>query len=347
MHPDLTRETSAVVALVIDDLASLARSIRQESGRVAAGAWRIGSLLAEAREKTGAAALTVWAQEELQLSRATAYRYLSIFEAFPDPAVLERSGVSMRVLYRLAGSPEEVRDELTERLEEGEKLTEDDVRAARGEDLSAPAGVTLERSAEERRQKALQGDRCFTPEDLVELARDLMGGIELDPATEPQAQRVVRADRFFTKHDNGLQQDWVARTLFLNPPYSKEAGGVGEWVDKLLDAVGNGHVQQAVIVTKSKTETGWYKRLGEFFWRAQIWGRVAFVRPEGVEDHGAGWDGTSLSYFGPHEARFVEKLKERSDILPPRHWLEAALEDAARPQPELRLEGPAPEEVER
>lgn len=325
---NLTRETSAFVVPAADSLESTAMAIRVESGRVAESAWRIGSHLAEAREKIGAAALVVWARDELQLSRATTYRYLGVFEAFPDPTVLSRAGVSMRVLYKLAGSPEEVRDELVERIEDGEQLTEEDVAEARSEDLDAQRGVSLERSAAERR--ASNGDRWFTPEWLIDLAREVMGGgIDLDPATESTANAVVRAERIYTAADNGLEQRWLADRLLLNPPYSKEAGGVGAWIDHLIDAHANDYVKQAIVITKSKTETGWYRRLGEYGWRCQLLGRVSFVPGPGQEGDGAGWNGTTISYLGPNVAAFVHAFDGRGDLMPPRHWLEAALEDAA------------------
>lgn len=57
----------------------------------------------------------------------------------------------------------------------------------------------------------------FTPPDIVELARRVLGGFDLDPASCAKANEVVRATRYYTKEDDGLEQPWEGR-VFLNPP---------------------------------------------------------------------------------------------------------------------------------
>lgn len=57
----------------------------------------------------------------------------------------------------------------------------------------------------------------YTPVEIVEAARSVLGVIDLDPASCLEAQRVVKAERFFTRGVNGLVQPWRGR-VFLNPP---------------------------------------------------------------------------------------------------------------------------------
>lgn len=57
----------------------------------------------------------------------------------------------------------------------------------------------------------------YTPPEITDRCRTVMGGIDLDPASSPAANRLVRADEFFSKEDNGLSLTWEGR-VFLNPP---------------------------------------------------------------------------------------------------------------------------------
>ena len=63
----------------------------------------------------------------------------------------------------------------------------------------------------------------FTPHDVVDRARRLLGGIDLDPASCPKANEIVRAERIFTKDDDGLSRRWLGR-VWCNPPGGKIAG---------------------------------------------------------------------------------------------------------------------------
>lgn len=66
-------------------------------------------------------------------------------------------------------------------------------------------------------------DRWFTPPNVLDLARVVLGPIELDPASETAANASVRADRFFTEADDGLIIDWgyCDGPVWLNPPGGK------------------------------------------------------------------------------------------------------------------------------
>jgi hypothetical protein len=67
----------------------------------------------------------------------------------------------------------------------------------------------------------------YTPPEIVDAARELMGGIDLDPASDAAGNAVVRAERIFTDRDNGLRRSWSGR-IWLNPPTPPK-----EWWAKL------------------------------------------------------------------------------------------------------------------
>lgn len=58
----------------------------------------------------------------------------------------------------------------------------------------------------------------YTPSDIVEAARRVLGSIDLDPASCAEANEVVQATSFLTEVDDGLVAPWPGRNVFLNPP---------------------------------------------------------------------------------------------------------------------------------
>ncbi|MFM7854142.1 MAG: DNA N-6-adenine-methyltransferase, partial [Flammeovirgaceae bacterium] len=59
----------------------------------------------------------------------------------------------------------------------------------------------------------------YTPADIVNKARLVLGSIDTDPASNIIAQQVVLADKYYTSETNGLDKDWCG-SVWMNPPYS-------------------------------------------------------------------------------------------------------------------------------
>jgi hypothetical protein len=57
----------------------------------------------------------------------------------------------------------------------------------------------------------------FTPTEIVEAARQVLGRIDIDPASCAKAQEVIQAGLFFTEAENGLAQKWRGRVWLINP----------------------------------------------------------------------------------------------------------------------------------
>jgi hypothetical protein len=57
----------------------------------------------------------------------------------------------------------------------------------------------------------------YTPINILEAARTVLGGFDLDPASSIEANQLVRATRIYTEKDNGLALPWEGR-LLVNPP---------------------------------------------------------------------------------------------------------------------------------
>jgi phage N-6-adenine-methyltransferase len=96
----------------------------------------------------------------------------------------------------------------------------------------------------------------FTPPDLLDRARRVLGDFDLDPASHPAAQRQVMAAEFFTKDDDGLAKNWHGR-VWLNPPYAQPH--IANFVQKMIAEIGAGRVTAAIMLTHNYTDTAWFQ----------------------------------------------------------------------------------------
>ena len=102
----------------------------------------------------------------------------------------------------------------------------------------------------------------YTPSFFVERVREVLGGIELDPASCHKANETVKADNIFTKEDDGLQKHWETNSLFVNPPYGKNAWGstAGMFLDKFLASYETGIMKNGVILLKASIGYQWFAK---------------------------------------------------------------------------------------
>jgi len=102
------------------------------------------------------------------------------------------------------------------------------------------------------------GDEWYTPSDIIDLARIVLGSIDLDPASTDSANAIVRAASYYTKDDDGLMLPWYGR-VWLNPPYSIPL--INRFTDRVLSEYGSGKISAAIVLTNNSSETKWFQSL--------------------------------------------------------------------------------------
>lgn len=150
----------------------------------------------------------------------------------------------------------------------------------------------------------------YTPPDLIERARTLLGAIDLDPASSEVAQQWIQATTYYTV-ETPIQQPWAGR-IWLNPPFDDTP----TWVDRLDSEYIHGAVTSAVLLVNSAPGYIWWEDL----WRRRpvcmLRDRVCFWTPEGRQDDPAK-KGTTIAYYGEDIRLFTEIFGELGRIILP------------------------------
>ena len=88
-----------------------------------------------------------------------------------------------------------------------------------------------------------------TPQDTFdELDREFH--FTLDPCCTHEN---AKCDRHFTKEDDGLNQNWLNDTVFMNPPYGRE---ISKWMRKSY--LSRSSTTTIVCLVPARTDTAWW-----------------------------------------------------------------------------------------
>lgn len=99
-------------------------------------------------------------------------------------------------------------------------------------------------------QHSSASNEHYTPREIIEAAREVMGAIDLDPATTLAVNTaIVQARKIYTFDDNGLVQPWSGR-VWLNPPGGRERNKsrAAIWWNKLANEYALGQVTEAIFL---------------------------------------------------------------------------------------------------
>jgi len=144
----------------------------------------------------------------------------------------------------------------------------------------------------------------YTPHNVIERARAVLGVIDCDPASCAYAQQTVKARQYFDKHQNGLAQPWHGR-VWLNPPYAPPL--INKFVAKLLAEWDARRVDACLMLTHNYSDSSWFHdaaACADAICFTQ--GRIAFYDPNGAPARPT--QGQSFFYFGREVDRFKHEF---------------------------------------
>ncbi|MES0444951.1 MAG: hypothetical protein ABUJ92_00260 [Desulfobacterales bacterium] len=187
----------------------------------------------------------------------------------------------------------------------------------------------------------------YTPSEIVEAAREVMGVIHLDPASSLLANQTVKADNFYagllhvekvggwdlpalTSLSGGLERTWHGN-IWMNHPFSRGEApcktvcvkeicqkrgyhtairipGNRQWIAYLAQQYKIGNIEQSCNITYVNTSETWFRPLLEHL-QCFIYGRTNYYRPDGTKKKGV-TKGSVVTYIGPNVDRFREVFSE-------------------------------------
>ena len=149
----------------------------------------------------------------------------------------------------------------------------------------------------------------YTPINIIESARAVLGVIDLDPASNPVANEIVKAEKFYTKEDDGLSFSWFGN-VWINPPYAQPL--IQDFANKIISERDN--CNQLIVLVNNATETKWFQCLMQ---KADAVcfpkGRVKFWNPDKVS--ATPLQGQSIIYFGHNISKFLQEFKAYGFVL--------------------------------
>jgi len=149
----------------------------------------------------------------------------------------------------------------------------------------------------------------FTPMEIIQSARNVMGNIDVDPASCYEANKIVKADYFYTKETDGLNGQWNGN-VWLNPPYSMPH--VKMFTEMVILEYEEGRVNHAFVLVNNATDTDWFQSL--FHYPVCFFdGRVKFWNPN--KNNLGARQGQAVFYLGSNVNGFLNEFDKYGNVL--------------------------------
>lgn len=162
-----------------------------------------------------------------------------------------------------------------------------------------------------------QSNEWYTPPEVIDLVRAVLGQIDLDPASAPYPQHYIGAGTFWTKNDDGLSKEWFGR-VFCNPPYGKTGGKSNQdvWAQKLTAEYEKGNVTEALLLVNTTHGYSWYENIYTKRPVCFVRRRMSFLNENGLTV-GQAKRGQTIVYFGKNIEKFRIIFSKAGRVLLP------------------------------
>lgn len=146
----------------------------------------------------------------------------------------------------------------------------------------------------------------YTPKDILDKARRVLGDIDLDVASSDNANRRVRATTYYTAQNDGLQHEWTGR-VWMNPPYAQPL--INEFCEKFIRHWQFGNITAGLVLVNNATETAWFQTLATSATMICFPSRrIRFVSDTG--ELGQPLQGQAILYFGEQSYTFQKQFSD-------------------------------------
>jgi ParB family chromosome partitioning protein len=152
-------------------------------------------------------------------------------------------------------------------------------------------------------------DDWYTPIDIINAVKNVLGEIDLDPASSKIANKNINAKVYYTIDEDGLNKEWDGR-VFLNPPYSRPL--CSKFLEKLINSP---KITEAILLINNNTETIMTQKI--FSKMSLIClpkHRIKFLDTNG-NPKGSPLQGQLLAYCGKNRQKFIDEFKQFGVIM--------------------------------
>jgi len=165
-----------------------------------------------------------------------------------------------------------------------------------------------------------ESNEWYTPAEIIETARRVLGGIDLDPASTEEANETVRARKIYTIEDNGLRWQWYGN-VWLNPPYGKVGNRSRQeiWLRYLEGQHLKGNIRRAMAETRAAVGYEWFSGMWRD-WPVCITDKcIEHIRPAAYQSDkdNSAKTASALWYFGPDLELFKREFGRFGRVLLP------------------------------